>query len=76
MGEDFFVSLVSSPLWSGLSMIPSYDSDDQGATVEKHKLNYFVLEIKNIVNGAFVDINHLTPNCHFSGRTAPLTYRC
>jgi hypothetical protein len=22
------------------------------------------------------DINHLTPNGHFSGRTAPLTYRC
>jgi hypothetical protein len=21
-------------------------------------------------------INHLTPNGHFSGRTAPLTYRC
>ena len=21
-------------------------------------------------------INHLTPNFHFSGRTAPLTYRC
>ena len=21
-------------------------------------------------------INHLTPNDHFSGRTAPLTYRC
>jgi hypothetical protein len=22
------------------------------------------------------DLNHLTPNGHFSGRTAPLTYRC
>jgi hypothetical protein len=22
------------------------------------------------------NINHLTPNGHFSGRTAPLTYRC
>jgi len=21
-------------------------------------------------------INHLSPNGHFSGRTAPLTYRC
>jgi thiosulfate reductase cytochrome b subunit len=21
-------------------------------------------------------VNHLTPNGHFSGRTAPLTYRC
>jgi hypothetical protein len=22
------------------------------------------------------ELNHLTPNGHFSGRTAPLTYRC
>jgi hypothetical protein len=25
---------------------------------------------------AIISINHLTPNGHFSGRTAPLTYRC
>jgi len=25
---------------------------------------------------AFCSINHLTPNDHFSGRTAPLTSRC
>jgi hypothetical protein len=24
----------------------------------------------------YLYINHLTPNGHFSGRTAPLTYRC
>jgi predicted membrane protein len=24
----------------------------------------------------FLYFNHLTPNVHFSGRTAPLTYRC
>jgi hypothetical protein len=26
--------------------------------------------------GTYITINHLTPNGHFSGRTAPLTYRC
>jgi hypothetical protein len=26
--------------------------------------------------GSMFIINHLTPNGHFSGRTAPLTYRC
>jgi hypothetical protein len=34
----------------------------------------------NVVQGMDRDteglINHLTPNGHFSGRTAPLTYRC
>ena len=24
----------------------------------------------------FLNVNHLTPNGHFSGLTAPLTYRC
>jgi hypothetical protein len=30
----------------------------------------------HLVGISFPHINHLTPNGHFSGRTAPLTYRC
>jgi hypothetical protein len=31
---------------------------------------------RNDYTVSFFVINHLTPNGHFSGRTAPLTYRC
>jgi hypothetical protein len=44
--------------------------------------NFLVL-ISNIIgvppaasHSSALLINHLTPNGHFSGRTAPLTYRC
>jgi hypothetical protein len=37
----------------------------------------FILEIVSWhVMDLVLFINHLTPNSHFSGRTAPLTYRC
>jgi hypothetical protein len=29
-----------------------------------------------VINISILAVNHLTPNGHFSGRTAPLTYRC
>jgi thiosulfate reductase cytochrome b subunit len=31
---------------------------------------------QNVIAISFTKFNHLTPNGHFSGRTAPLTYRC
>jgi hypothetical protein len=34
------------------------------------RMQYLCQNIKNVV------FNHLMPNGHFSGRTAPLTYRC
>jgi len=41
--------------------------------------SYFIIttHTKYIMNTVYYGkLNHLTPNCHFSGRTAPLTYRC
>jgi hypothetical protein len=35
-----------------------------------------VLRIKLKPLDSTLQLNHLTPNGHFSGRTAPLTYRC
>ena len=34
------------------------------------------INIVEILQGNIKILNHLTPNDHFSGRTAPLTYRC
>jgi hypothetical protein len=49
-----------------------------------HGRNFDVIEKYHIKQVAYIwknydqtiYINHLTPNVHFSGRTAPLTYRC
>ena len=38
------------------------------------KIGFIALRCTNVYMKFF--INHLTPNGHFSGRTAPLTYRC
>jgi hypothetical protein len=35
-----------------------------------------IFKLIRIFDANFVFINHLTPNGQFSGRTAPLTYRC
>jgi hypothetical protein len=36
---------------------------------------YYLVDIFNVLKQV-ASINHLTPNGHFSGPTAPLTYRC
>jgi hypothetical protein len=39
---------------------------------------YVITQRAIVIRNAFPlsSVNHLTPNGHFSGRTAPLTYRC
>jgi hypothetical protein len=47
---------------------------------KKSSINFQSLVIRRVIiiicNKISDIINHLTPNGHFSGRTAPLTYRC
>ena len=57
--------------------LPNYVTDQYNPVHLKsnsNKSNSFVI---NYYNKLFsMGFNHLTPNGHFSGRTAPLTYRC
>jgi hypothetical protein len=56
------------------------------ARIKKTKISTFNSNVKSVrlhgcetwevTNQIKKQINHLTPNDHFSGRTAQLTYRC
>ena len=41
-----------------------------------HSRSFYLHIFFKAVNMLLLYINHLTPNDHFSGRTAPLTFRC
>jgi hypothetical protein len=45
-------------------------------SLDGFSLNFVFDVLKEISHENSSVINHLTPNVHFSGRTAPLTYRC
>ena len=64
----------------------SYDVFKNVVKISSEKKGFFT-PIRNVISsilGQVIDysvlnlsyFNHLTPNDHFSGRTAPLTYRC
>jgi hypothetical protein len=50
------------------TLVPKHNSHSSLVSAEKNHVRYFLIFPRNI--------NHLTPNVYFSGRTATLTYRC
>jgi hypothetical protein len=55
---------------------PQYKFCFQREQVSPQAYTFTYIQHRTIIKYKKNNINHLTPNGHFSGRTAPLTYRC
>jgi hypothetical protein len=76
--KPYRLSWIASPLKMGPTGYPETSLTKHELKLrnapEERKPELSRLTFKNMI--IFFIVNHLTPNGHFSGRTAPLTYRC